>query len=112
MRETKGTEQGVSDDDNDGEDGDTTGMKTARPRLHLTPKALAYVVCDVFGMALFASGALWLARGLPLFFSGFPATRAEAFIALAGGLTLMVYAMGKVLREMLETPPPPAEPPS
>lgn len=73
-------------------------MKTGRPRL--TPKALAYIACNLFGMVLFATGALWLMRGLPLFFRDFPSTKAEAFIALVGGLVLMVYAMSRALREM------------
>lgn len=81
-------------------------MKTMR--LRLTPKVLAYIACDVLGIALFSSGALWLIRGVPLFFRGFPATKVEAFIALSGGLVLMVYAIARLLREM---PAPPTEPP-
>ena len=76
-------------------------MKTMR--LRLTPKVLAYIACDVLGIALFSSGALWLIRGVPLFFRGFPVTKAEAFIALGGGLVLMVYAIARLLREMLES---------
>lgn len=77
-------------------------------RLRLTPKVLAYIACDVLGIALFSSGTLWLIRGVPLFFRGFPVTKAEAFIALSGGLVLMVYAIARLLREM---PAPPTEPP-
>ena len=84
-------------------------MKTMR--LRLTPKVLAYIACDVLGIVLFSSGSLWLIRGLPLFFRDFPATKAEAFIALGGGLVLMVYAIARLLREMLEMPAPPTEPP-
>ena len=71
------------------------------PRRRLTPKVLGYLLCDVVGMVLFAMGALWLLRGLPLFSRSFPSTNAEAAAALVGGLLLMIFSITRLLREMI-----------
>ena len=73
--------------------------KIQRPQLTL--KILFYAIFDVAGMILFATGALWLAKGQALFVPDFPANTAEAFVALAGGLLLMFWAAARILRELL-----------
>ena len=70
-------------------------------RALFSPTILFYVLLDVVGMVLFATGALWLFRGLPLFFRNFPSTTMEAAFALSGGLLLMVVSVAKILREVL-----------
>ncbi len=78
------------------------------PRSRLTWKIFLYGLLDVIGTGLFASGALWLFRGLPLFFRGFPSTTAEALAALLGGLALMVFAVARILRELVSRPAEPS----
>jgi len=77
--------------------------KRQRPRLTL--KILLFAVFDVTGMILLSSGALWLARGQALFVVGFPGSTAEAIALTVVGLALMVWAAGRILRELLQVPP-------
>jgi len=75
-----------------------------RRRPQVTFKILLYAICDVAGMVLLSSGALWLARGQALFVAGFPSSTAEAIAITASGLVLMVWAAGRILRELLVRP--------
>ena len=75
-------------------------MKIERRTL-LSPAILFYLLLDVVGMVLFATGLLWLVRGLPLFFRNFPKSNLEASIALAIGLFMMVSSVAKILREVM-----------
>lgn len=70
-------------------------------RLRPNAKILFYALLDVVGMISFATGALWLFQGVPLFFRNFPTTKMEAAFCLAGGLLLMVISLAKILREVL-----------
>ena len=78
-----------------------------RPRLTL--KILLYAIFDVVGMALFATGAMWLAQRQPLFIRDFPASMAEAVAATVIGLLLMFWAAAQILRELLRQPADHAE---
>ena len=71
------------------------------PRTPISATILFYALLDIVGMVLFATGALWLFRGMPLFFRNFPTTTMEAAFALSGGLLLMVISIAKILREVL-----------
>ena len=73
-----------------------------RPRLTL--KILGYAVFDMVGMIALATGAVWLARGQSLFIAGFPTSMAQALLALAVGLALMVWAAAQILRELIQRP--------
>ena len=75
-------------------------MKIERRTL-LSPAILFYLLLDVVGMVLFATGLLWLVRGLPLFFRNFPKSNLEASIVLAIGLFMMVSSVAKMLREVM-----------
>lgn len=75
-----------------------------RRRPQLTLKILLYALCDVAGMILLSSGALWLTRGQALFVAGFPSSSAEAIALTVGGLALMLWAAGRILRERLRRP--------
>jgi membrane protein implicated in regulation of membrane protease activity len=75
-----------------------------RQRPQLTAKILLYALCDVAGMILLASGALWLARGQALFVADFPSSSAEAIALTVIGLALMLWAAGRILRELLKRP--------
>ena len=76
-------------------------------RPQLTLKILFFAGLDVAGMVVFATGALWLARGQELFVRGFPTSTAEALLLLVGGLLLMVWAVAKILRELIKPAPAP-----
>ena len=67
-------------------------------------KILLYAIFDVAGMALFATGALWLTQDKALFVSGFPASAAQAWVATVGGLLLMFWAATRILRELISRP--------
>jgi len=73
-----------------------------RRRPRLTLKILLFAILDVTGMVLLSSGALWLARGQALFVAGLPASTAEAIALTVAGLVLMVWAAGRILRELLQ----------
>jgi hypothetical protein len=63
-----------------------------------------YAIFDVVGMVLFASGALWFARGQSLFIPDFPGTMVGALAAIIGGLLLMLWAAAQILRELMKRP--------
>lgn len=75
-----------------------------RRRPQFTLKILLYAICDVAGMILLSSGGLWLARGQALFVAGFPTSTAEAIALTVIGLALMLWAAGRILRELLRQP--------
>ena len=75
-------------------------MQNAK-RIKPSANIVFYVTLDIVGMVLVASGALWLFRGLPLFFRNFPKNNVEAGIAIGGGLLLMVVSVAKILREVM-----------
>ena len=78
-------------------------MRTAqRPQLTLT--ILFYAIFDAIGMAIFATGILWLTQGKSLFISDFPSNRIEALAATLGGLLLMVWAASRIVRELIQRP--------
>ena len=77
-----------------------------RQRPQLTLKILLYAIFDVAGMVLFATGAMWLARGQALFIPDFPTSTVEATVMTVGGLALMFWAATQILRQLLRRPPP------
>ncbi len=79
-------------------------QSSRRRRPQLTLKILLFALCDVAGMVLLSSGALWLARGQVLFVAGFPSGNAEAIAMTIAGFVLMIWAAGRILRELLQTP--------
>ena len=70
-------------------------------RIKPTANIVFFITLDIVGMVLFASGALWLFQGMPLFFRDFPGNNLQAGMALGGGLLLMVVSVAKILREVL-----------
>jgi len=77
---------------------------TRPPRPRLTLKIMFYAIFDVVGMVLFASGALWFARGQSLFIADFPSTTVEGLAVIIGGLLLMLWAAAQILRELIKRP--------
>lgn len=76
--------------------------KQMRPQLTLM--VVFYALFDVAGMLVFASGAMWLAKGTPLFLGAFPGTLLEAILCSVAGLAVMLWAAASILRELMKQP--------
>lgn len=75
-------------------------LPTGRKRLQLTPRVFMWLALDVFGMLLFAAGAMFLANGEALLVK-FPTSLIEAAVLLVAGGVLMLVAAANLLREAL-----------
>ncbi len=71
-----------------------------RKRLQLTPRMFAWLGLDLFGMLLFAAGAMFLANGEALLVK-VPSSIVEAAVLLVAGGVLMLIAAANLLREAL-----------
>ncbi|MBK7354644.1 hypothetical protein [Propionivibrio sp.] len=76
--------------------------QSLRPQLTLS--IMLFAVLDVVGMVCFATGVMWLVRRQSLFIPNFPTHWAEAIGILVAGLLLMLWAAGRILREMISRP--------
>ncbi|MBS1209895.1 MAG: hypothetical protein H6R19_2293 [Proteobacteria bacterium] len=74
-----------------------------RKQLRLTPRMLGWLGLDLFGMLLFAAGAMFLANGQALLVK-LPTNLVEAAILLVAGAILMLIAAANLLREALPRP--------
>lgn len=70
-----------------------------RKRPRVTLRALCFALLDAAGILVFASGAMWLARGETLFIPNFPTSTASALLTVAAGIGLMLWASGQMLNE-------------
>lgn len=79
-------------------------MKTPprQPPLRL----LRYLLVDLFGFLCVALGVAWFAGGDGVILDSFPRSTAEAVASTGGGLVLMVWAIGRILRELGRLAPP------
>ncbi|GAB2889765.1 hypothetical protein GCM10027046_17830 [Uliginosibacterium flavum] len=75
-------------------------LPTGRKRLQLTPRVFMWLGLDVFGMLLFAAGAMFLANGEALLVK-FPTSIVESAVSLVAGGVLMLIAAANLLREAL-----------
>ena len=71
--------------------------KRQRPRVTL--RVLFFALLDAAGIVVFASGAMWLARGQTLFLPSFPTSTPAAVISVVAGIALMLWASGQMLNE-------------
>ena len=71
--------------------------KRQRPRVTL--RVLFFALLDAAGIVVFASGAMWLARGQTLFLPSFPTSTPAAVITVVAGIALMLWASGQMLNE-------------
>jgi len=74
-----------------------------RKQLRLTPRVLGWLGLDLFGMLLFAAGAMFLANGQALLVK-LPANLVEAAVLLVAGALLMLISAANLLREALPQP--------
>ncbi len=73
----------------------------------LLRRLIPFLLADLFGFFCVALGLAWFAGGTIL--ESFPRSTAEA-AAILGGLTVIVWAAGRLLRELGRlAPPPPAD---
>jgi len=71
-------------------------------------RLIPFLLADLFGFLCVALGLAWFAGGTIL--ESFPRSTAEAAAAILGGLTVIVWAAGRILRELGRlAPPPPAD---
>ena len=78
-------------------------QRAIRPRLTL--RIFLYGVVDIFGLTCLAISAMWLANGQHVLTTSFPNNTAEAVAGIAGGLAVMLWAVAKILREMIKQGP-------
>ncbi|MDP5240108.1 hypothetical protein Q9Q94_11245 [Uliginosibacterium sp. 31-16] len=75
-------------------------LPNGRKRIQLTPRMFAWLGLDLFGMLLFAAGAMFLANGEALLVK-LPGSVVEAAVLLVAGGLLMLIAAANLLREAL-----------
>lgn len=78
---------------------------TRPPRPRLTGRIFAYALADVFGLTCVAIGASWFAAGKGAILANFPASTAEAVVCIVGGVTLMIWSVARILRELAKQAP-------
>ena len=69
-------------------------------RIRITPQLFMWLGLDLFGMLLFAAGAMFLANGEALLVK-LPSSLVEAAALLVAGAVLMLIAAANLLREAL-----------
>lgn len=60
---------------------------------------------DVFGLSCVGIGGSWFAAGKGAILSNFPNSAGEAVACTAGGITVMIWAVGRILREIAKQAP-------
>ncbi len=70
------------------------------PRPRLTGKIFLYGLADIFGLTCIAIGGTWFLTGKPAVLRDFPTSTAEALICAAGGVAVMIWAVGHIFQEM------------
>lgn len=75
------------------------------PRPSLTGPIFLYALADVFGLSCVAIGASWFAAGRGAILAGFPNSAVEAVACTAGGLVVMLWSIGRILREIARQAP-------
>ncbi|MGE5470129.1 MAG: hypothetical protein ACM3X0_04965 [Bacteroidota bacterium] len=75
------------------------------PRPRLTGPIFAYAMADVFGLSCVGIGGSWLAAGQGAIIAGFPGSAVEAVACTAGGIAVMVWSIGHILREIARQAP-------
>lgn len=70
------------------------------PRPKLTGKLFLYGLVDVFGLTCVAIGGTWFYERKPVLFRDFPTSTVEAVACAAGGVAVMIWAVGHIFKEM------------
>lgn len=80
-----------------------TAARPPRPRL--TGPIFAFAMLDVFGLSCVGIGGSWFAAGKGAILSDFPNSAVEAVACTAGGIAVMIWAIGHILREIAKQAP-------
>lgn len=75
------------------------------PRPRMTGPIALYALGDVFGLSCFAIGASWFVSSKGALFANFPTSIAEAVACAAGGIVVMVWSAGHIMREIQKQGP-------
>lgn len=78
---------------------------TRPPRPRLTGPIFWFAMLDVFGLSCVGIGASWFAAGKPAILANFPTSAVEAVACTAGGIVVMIWAIGRILREIARQAP-------
>jgi len=63
----------------------------------LLQRLLIFILVDLFGMFCLVLGVVWLVSGYRFPLMRFPNNSSEAFVSVAGGLAVSVWAVAKLL---------------
>lgn len=77
--------------------------RPSRPRLN--GPIFAFALADIFGLACVGIGASWFVAGKGALIANFPNSAAEAVACAAGGGLVMIWAIGRILRELASLAP-------
>jgi len=75
------------------------------PRPNLTGPIFAFALLDVFGLSCVGIGGSWFAAGKGAILRDFPNSAVEAVACTAGGIVVMIWAVGRILREIAKQAP-------
>jgi hypothetical protein len=75
------------------------------PRPNLTGQILAFAMLDGFGLFCVGIGASWFVAGEGAILSDFPSSAVEAVACTAGGVAVMLWAVGRIRREIAKQKP-------
>lgn len=75
------------------------------PRPRMTGRIALYALGDVFGLSCFAMGVSWFAAGKGALFASFPTSMAEAAASAIGGIAVMIWSAGHIMREIQKQGP-------
>ena len=75
------------------------------PRPRMTGLIALYALGDVFGLSCFAMGVSWFAIGKGAFFVSFPTSIAEAAVCAIGGIVVVIWSAGHIMREIQKQGP-------
>ncbi|MFZ2268382.1 MAG: hypothetical protein WAV95_12485 [Azonexus sp.] len=78
---------------------------TRPPRPNLTGPIFGFALLDVFGLSCVGIGASWFAAGKGAILSNFPNSAGEAVVCTVGGIVVMIWAVGRILREIAKQAP-------
>lgn len=71
-----------------------------RIRPKLTRRLTFFMLIDGLGLLLFSIGIASLKSGGPVLFANFPTSTAEAVVSLLAGITIMLYGVVQVMKEI------------
>jgi hypothetical protein len=75
------------------------------PRPRLTGVIFLFALVDVVGLSCVGIGASWFAASQGAILANFPNSAAEAVACTLGGAVVMIWSVGRILRELAKQAP-------